>query len=150
MQDPVEALVAARRLLSPGGFVLAFLDTPMGAIKIQNALEPYVIRDQPAAEDFSVNSQTVVSGLRAADVNFSVQAIPTELDLTVLYDNTDESKFKRHEFLSFFTQVEFSTAPRPYIDDAEFLLSSVTIRQNQQVIMQHPTAAIMIPAKNLQ
>lgn len=154
MWDPVEALLAAQKLLTPNGIVVAFIDTPMGTLRINNVLEPYVRRNQPAVENFAVNSQTVVAGLRAAEVNFSVRAVATELDLTRLYDDRTEDRteatFKRREFLSFFTQVEMDTAPSAFVEDAEFLLASASVRQDGRVILQQPTAAIVVGPKNQQ
>ncbi|MBM4251647.1 MAG: class I SAM-dependent methyltransferase [Deltaproteobacteria bacterium] len=144
MKDPKRALEEAKKLLNPGGVIIAIINTPIGLVKFFAAIEPYLDRNTAAIENFNFDSQKLAATLRQLNCNFEATPIVTNFDLTSLYETTVESDQRRQEFLSFATLCEIAKAPLPVREDADFLLRASCMKVGTKTMLPQPMAGFVI------
>lgn len=142
MPDPVGCVRRARASLEPGGFVLAFLQSPFGIHPFFRLFDPLFARDRPVGADQGFSSHELVQGLRAAGLAPRVVFDRTPIDLSGLFDAGAEAE--RDDFISFCLQVEFAEVPEPLRSDAVDYLHLACVEQGGRLLWYEPTAAVRI------
>ena len=140
--DPVECVLHARRSLNEGGFVLVFLQSPIGIHPFFHLFNPLFERDRPSGPDQGFSSHELIQQLRAAGLAPQASFDPTPIDLTGLFDRGNEHE--RDELISFCLQVEFADLAEPLKSDAVAYLRMACVEQDGRLNWYEPTATIRV------
>jgi SAM-dependent methyltransferase len=142
MPDPIGCVRHARAALNENGFVLIFLQSPIGIHPFFRLFEPLLERDRQLGVNQGFSSHELVQGLRTAGLTPQVTFDRTPIDLTGLFDRGAEHE--RDELISFCLQVEFAELAEPLKSDAIDYLRIVSVEQEGRLHWYEPTATIRV------